>query len=69
LVGTERKGNHIKIRLQLIEIERKIVQKGMWHTHGKMKETKIENIMGEQCSIITAQQNICMSVYVCNEGK
>lgn len=34
-----------KIRLQLIEIERKIVQKGMWHTHGRK-----ENIMDEQYS-------------------
>lgn len=29
---------YIKIRLQLIEIERKIVQKGMWHTHGKRRK-------------------------------
>lgn len=40
---------YIKIRLQLIEIERKIVQKGMWHTHGKRSKKK-ENIMGEQYS-------------------
>lgn len=40
---------YIKIRLQLIEIERKIVQKGMWHTHGKRSKKK-KNIMGEQYS-------------------